>query len=306
MMCRAWILLPRESLSQDAIVLFSRSRLSLMLRHCQAARMVCVFASKQFEYVVRLNNGPSGTNGWREKNAWNFGLVPFVSSGLETISTTKQRVQISDFGSLDLCSLSLFAFFYVSFIRAQSSHQRRCDDDEDDKSIGNERNSMKKKSRSDYSVCDLKYTFFSYLSSSTRAIWQYFWIQFDRLSCNMTCNIFYVFMSWFCHGFRVCLVCLMDRNGLRTMPMIYYACRRLMLFKQQRFISVPTIRNDRKIAATATNNKKIWSHLITIFNRKVSPFRVRSFFIPISDLSKLQVVDDDDDDDDECIYLLSI
>lgn len=124
-MCRAWILLPRESLSQNAIVVcvcfFSLSSL-IMLRHCQAKRMVCAFASKQFEYVVRLNIEPSGTN----KKKKMFGIFVWcLLSPPDWKRYRRQKQSPNKWLGTTKSVLTLFAFYCVLFVRAQSSHQRQ-------------------------------------------------------------------------------------------------------------------------------------------------------------------------------------
>ena len=184
---------------------FIAKRVAITRCHCFLLALIsrlCFVIVKPNEWYVHLhqnnlNTSCVWTTGHRERMAGEkkmFGILVWCL--LSPLDWKRYRRQSSESKQVTwdhwICALFRSSPFVACRSFAHSHHTNdECDDDENDKSIEKEQNSMKKKNgRSDYSVCDLKYTFFSYLSSSTRAIWQYFWIQFDRLSCNMTCNIF--------------------------------------------------------------------------------------------------------------------
>lgn len=126
--CRAWILLPRESLSQNAIVYFLSftSFFFFMLRHCQAKeRMVCAyaFASKQFKYVHEARS-----NTLNEVVKRMYGIcvaMPFVSGGWKRYQRQKRTLnkwlETNDIHYL----ISSFGLrFYFSLSRIVIQHQK--------------------------------------------------------------------------------------------------------------------------------------------------------------------------------------
>lgn len=197
--------------------LFFCSHLSLMLRHCQAVWL---------KWYVHLHQNNLNTSciwalSHRErmkKKCLEFWIGVFcllwIGNNFDDDDKANSNQWLGTTKSVLISS---------SFVMCYSlAHSHHTNDDEDDKSIENEQNSMKrKKIHLDDCVWPQVHIFliFIFFDKSNLTI---LWIQFDRLSCNMTCNIYFYVMLL--PGFKTCVVCLMHWTGLRTMSMIYYCC----------------------------------------------------------------------------------
>lgn len=131
-------------------------------------RMVCAFASKQFEYVVYLSIKPNERARDEKKNAWNLVwclLSPPEWKRYRRQCKLEQVIWVQKIGTRSFVRLFFYCVIHSRIVIAPKWRRQ----------INMNNNKIPwKRTVWAVTVCDLKYTFFPYLSSLTRAIWQYF------------------------------------------------------------------------------------------------------------------------------------
>lgn len=235
------------SLSQNAICFslhlslssLHRRSVQLMLRHCQVnERLVCAFASRTIwiRRVLELIH----RRGKKIRICLEFGLVPFVSTRMEKKEYRRQKKYrkicepfvASDVRPRNRCSHHIFGhIFFSSFVSVfvMCARSRTVITPKWRRQINRKmKNSMEMKTERWNAttwmvhVCDLKSTAFFiviYYVASTKSNLTILWNQFNRLSCNMTCNILFFFIIFFMScSFAVVKVCLVVRECVCSMP----------------------------------------------------------------------------------------